>query len=194
MVKLLGAMSWVAVLAAISAFGQSINSGTVTGQVTDPSGAFIAGAKVRLTNPVTGYEQMAVTDTNGGFRFNSVPVNNYRLEVSASGFNSVQQNVEVHNSVPVAANIALNIATEASSVTVQATAAAVETDTAAHQDVDSSAFAKLPLMSPGAGMSDAITYSTGAVAADANGFFHPLGDHAQTACVIDGQPVSDQQS
>ncbi len=77
---------------------------------------------------------------------------------------------------------------------MQATAAAVETDTAAHQDVDSSAFSKLPVFSPGAGLSDAITYSTGAVAADANGFFHPLGDHAQTTFVIDGQPVSDQQS
>ena len=43
-------------------------------------------------------------------------------------------------------------------------------------------------------MSQAITYSTGAVAADANGFFHPLGDHAQTSFVIDGQPISDQQS
>jgi hypothetical protein len=77
---------------------------------------------------------------------------------------------------------------------VQATAASVETDTAAHQDVDQSVFSKLPVMSPGAGMSDAITYSTGAVAADANGFFHPLGDHAQTTFIIDGQPVSDQQS
>ena len=194
MVKLLRAITWMAVLSAGSAFGQSINSGTVSGQVTDPSGAFIAGAKVRLTNAVTGFEQMAVTDTNGGYRFNSVPVNNYRLEVSQPGFNSVQQNVEVRNSVPVVANVALSIATEASTVTVQATAAAVETDTAAHQDVDSSALSKLPVFSPGAGLSDAITYSTGAVAADANGFFHPLGDHAQTTFVIDGQPVSDQQS
>ena len=32
------------------------------------------------------------------------------------------------------------------------------------------------------------------MAADANGFFHPLGDHAQTSYVIDGQPISDQQS
>ena len=39
-----------------------------------------------------------------------------------------------------------------------------------------------------------MTYSTGAVAADANGFFHPLGDHAQVSYVIDGQPISDQQS
>jgi hypothetical protein len=194
MVRLLGVITLLAALSAWAAFGQSINSGTVSGQVTDPSGALIAGAKVRLTNAVTGFEQMAVTDTSGNFRFNSVPVNNYRLEVSAAGFNAVQQNVDVRNSVPVMANVALNIATESSTVTVQATAAAVETDTASHQDVDSSAFSKLPVFSPGAGLSDAITYSTGAVAADANGFFHPLGDHAQTTFVIDGQPVSDQQS
>ena len=194
MVRLLWVISLIAALLAGSAIGQSINSGTLSGQVTDPSGALIAGAKVRLANAVTGFEQTSVTDTSGNFRFNSVPVNNYTLEVTAAGFNAVQQNVEVRNSVPVVANIALSIASEATTVTVQASAAAVETDTAAHQDVDSSAFSKLPVFSPGVGLSDAITYSTGAVAADANGFFHPLGDHAQTTFVIDGQPVSDQQS
>ena len=143
-VRLLRVITLMAALSAGATFGQSINSGTVSGQVTDPSGALIAGAKVRLTNAVTGFEQMAVTDTSGSFRFNSVPVNNYRLEVSAAGFNAVQQNVDVRNSVPVVTNIALNIASEASTVTVQATAAAVETDTTSHQDVDSSAFSKLP--------------------------------------------------
>jgi len=194
MVKLLRGISLLAVLSAGCALAQSINSGTVSGQVSDPSGAFIAGAKVRITHPVTGFEQMAVTDSSGGFRFTNVPVNNYRLEVSESGFNTAQQNVDVRNSVPVVANVTLSIASEASTVTVQATAATVETDTAAHQDVDESVFSKLPVLSPGAGLSDAITMSTGAVAADANGFFHPLGDHAQTTFVIDGQPVSDQQS
>ncbi len=194
MVRLLRVVSLMAALSAGAAFGQSINSGTVSGQVTDPSGALIAGAKVQLTNAVTGFEQTAVTDTSGNFRFNSVPVNNYRLEISTAGFNAVQQTVDVRNSVPVVTNVTLNIAAETSTVTVQASAAAVETDTTSHQDVDSSAFSKLPAFSPGAGLSDAITYSTGAVAADANGFFHPLGDHAQTTFVIDGQPVSDQQS
>src|SRR5665213_1771582 len=140
MVRLLWVISLIAALLAGSAIGQSINSGTLSGQVTDPSGALIAGAKVRLANAVTGFEQTSVTDTSGNFRFNSVPVNNYTLEVTAAGFNAVQQNVEVRNSVPVVANIALSIASEASTVTVQASAAAVETDTAAHQDVDSSAF------------------------------------------------------
>jgi hypothetical protein len=53
---------------------------------------------------------------------------------------------------------------------------------------------KLPAFDPGAGLSQAIVYSTGGVAADGNGFFHPLGDHAQVTFVIDGQPISDQQS
>src|SRR6266700_8182433 len=37
-------------------------------------------------------------------------------------------------------------------------------------------------------------YSTGGVVADGNGLFHPVGDHSQTSFVIDGQPISDQQS
>src|SRR6185295_2754367 len=50
------------------------------------------------------------------------------------------------------------------------------------------------ISSPGSGLSDAVMFSSGAVAADSNGFFHPLGDHAQTSFSIDGQPVGDQQS
>src|SRR5207237_6404615 len=40
----------------------------------------------------------------------------------------------------------------------------------------------------------AIIYTTPGVAADSNGFFHPLGDHAQVSYVIDGQPISDQRN
>lgn len=46
---------WLAVAGAGSAFSQSINSGTLTGVVTDPSGAVIVGASVNLKNAVTGY-------------------------------------------------------------------------------------------------------------------------------------------
>src|SRR6202043_260649 len=64
----------------------------------------------------------------------------------------------------------------------------------AHNDVDISSLSKLPVSSPGSGVSDAVILSSGAVASDSNGFFHPLGDHAQTSFSIDGQPISDQQS
>ena len=64
----------------------------------------------------------------------------------------------------------------------------------AHNDVDISSLSKLSVSSPGAGVSDAVVLSSGAVAADSNGFFHPLGDHAQTSFSVDGQPIGDQQS
>src|SRR5205814_1931267 len=64
----------------------------------------------------------------------------------------------------------------------------------AHVDVDLSTLNKLPVLSPGSGLSDAIILSSPGVVADSNGFFHPLGDHAQTSFSIDGQPISDQQS
>jgi TonB-dependent Receptor Plug Domain len=72
--------------------------------------------------------------------------------------------------------------------------ALIDTDPSAHTDTSSSALSKLPLFDPASGLSSLINNSTGGTAADANGFFHPLGDHAQVSFVIDGQPISDQQS
>ena len=175
-------------------FSQSIGSGTVTGTVTDPSGAIIGDAGVQLRNSVTGYEQSTKTDNTGAFRFNNVPHNPYRLTVKAEGFTATSQDVDIHGSLPIAVNITLKVAAAVTTVDVQAAGAAVESDPSAHQDVDRSSFMKLPSFNPGSGLTEAITQSTGAVAADANGFFHPLGDHAQVSFVIDGQPISDQQS
>ena len=176
-------------------FGQSINSGTLTGIVTDPSGASPAGApKVELRNAVTGYQHAVNTAADGTFRFNSVQSNTYQLTVSAAGFAAASQQVEIHGSVPVNVNLTLQLAAENTTVNVEASGATVETDPSAHEDVDRSSFLKLPTFDAGGQLSQAITYSTGGVAADANGFFHPLGDHAQVSFVIDGQPISDQQS
>jgi hypothetical protein len=185
-------VSWAVCAAAV--WGQSIGSGTVVGTVTDPSGALVVGAQVRMANAVTGYQQTATTDTSGAFRFNNVPLNEYTLTVNAEGFAAATQHVDVRNSLSVTANVSLKVASEATSVTVEASGAQVETDTSTHQDVDRSTFLKLPTFDPGGALNQAITYSTGAVAADANGFFHPVGDHAQVSYIIDGQPITDQQS
>jgi hypothetical protein len=183
-----------AFIAASRAPAQSINSGTVTGTVLDQSGAVIKAAKVVLRNPVTGYEQSTVTDDAGSYRFTNIPLNNYRVTAAAASFGGATLDVDVRSSLPVAANFTLKVGETSTSVTVEASGAQVETDPSAHQDVDRSSFLKLPTFDPGGGLNQAITYSTGAVAADANGFFHPLGDHGQTTVVLDGQPISDQQS
>jgi hypothetical protein len=169
-------------------------AGTVTGTVADPSAASIAGAKVSLDNALSGYHVVVQTDATGAFRFVNVPPNTYMLQVAAAGFAPTSQSLIVRSSVPVNAPVVLQVAAENQSVEVSATATQVETDPSAHTDVDRSEMDKLPTMSPGSGLSDAITYSSGAVAADANGSFHPSGDHAQVSYVIDGQVISDQQS
>ncbi|MGD0002531.1 MAG: carboxypeptidase-like regulatory domain-containing protein, partial [Bryobacteraceae bacterium] len=176
------------------ASGQSIHSGTVTGTVTDPSHAVIPGARVELKNAVTGYAQTTVTDTAGGYRFNNVPQNAYVVTATVEGFATMSQTVDVRSAVPVDVLLTLSVAGSSTAVQVNADANLIESDPTAHQDVDRSALLRLPSVDPAAGLSQAITYSTGAVAADANGFFHPLGDHAQVSFVIDGQPISDQQS
>ena len=55
-------------------------------------------------------------------------------------------------------------------------------------------FDKLPLESASSSVSSLVTLSTPGVAADSNGLFHGLGDHASNSFSVDGQPITDQQS
>lgn len=177
-------------------FAQSLgNAGTIQGTVVDPSGAAVAGADVSVHNPITGYSQTVKSASDGSFKLQNIPPNQYHLDVKASGFSDVSQEVSIRNSLPVEVKAALTLADVSTTVTVEAVAPnVVEIDPSAHVDVDRTQFTKIPEFNPGAGLSEAITFSTGGVAADANGFFHPLGDHAQASFMIDGQPITDQQS
>jgi hypothetical protein len=173
------------------AYGQG---GTVQGTVLDPSGAIIPKAAVTIRNALTGYQQSATTDEHGAFVFANVPPNPYRLEVSFPGFETYQQDVDVRTSVPIDLKISMKVAGLSITVNVQAAADVLENVPSAHSDLSKEAFLKLPTLSPSSGLSDAIILATPGVVADSNGFFHPLGDHAQTSFSIDGQPISDQQS
>lgn len=184
----------VALMCVCAALAQSIGAGTVAGKVADPSGAVIVGAVVNLENPLTNYRQSVRTDEAGTYRFNNVPLNSYRVTVTAKGFAKSEQEVAVRSTVPITQDVALMIAgPETTTVDVQATSNTIlDLNPAAHSDVDQSILNTLP--TTGSGLADAITLSTPGVVADSNGFFHPQGDHAQTSYVVDGQPISDQQS
>jgi len=182
--------------ASLPLFAQSLgNAGTIQGTVKDPTGAVVPQATVRIHNPVSGYQQSVTTDASGNFRLTNVPPNPYHLGVSAPGFTTYNADVAVRNAVPITLDVSLAIAGKETVVNVEVGAAdLVEVDPSAHVDTDRNLISKIPAFDPGGGLSQAITMSTGGVAADGNGFFHPLGDHAQTTFVIDGQPISDQQS
>jgi len=170
------------------------NSGTIRGTVQDPSGALIANATVEIENPVSHYTQSVKTDSQGAFQLPNLPFNNYHLTVSEAGFDSAVQDVDVHSSVPAVLKISLKIGATTTTVDVVSSGDLVATDSTAHTDVDRSLFEKLPLEGGTSSMSAMVTNTTPGVAADSNGLFHGLGDHASNSFSLDGQPITDQQS
>jgi hypothetical protein len=170
------------------------SSGTIQGTVKDPSGAVVAGAHVELSDPVSGLHRETASGSTGDFRFVNVPFNPYHLAVKSGKFAPYSQDVEVRSQVPVLLEIKLNI--EASTtVTVESGGAdLIEADSTFHTDVDRGLFDKIPLESASSSVSSLVTLATPGIAADSNGLFHGIGDHAENSFSVDGQPITDQQS
>jgi hypothetical protein len=172
--------------------GQSISSGTVSGTVADQSGAVIPGVTVEIRNDITRYQQLSTTDVNGLFRFTNVPFNGYLLTATLSGFKTATQNLAIRSTVPQDVKLTMSVGGLSESVTVEGGAGVVENIPTAHSDVDTTMLMTLASTMSGSGLSEAIIKLTPGVVNDSNGFFHPLGDHAETSFQIDGQPVNDQ--
>ena len=169
------------------------NAGTVVGTVTDATGAVVSDATVSIENPVSGYNWVTTSDSEGHYRFTNLPLNPYHVTVTVKGFAAQSQDVDVRSFVPVAMKIGLAVG--AASTVVNVTGSdLVENDSTFHTDVDRGLFDKLPLESQSSSLSSLVTLSSPGVAADSNGLFHGLGDHASNSFSIDGQPITDQQS
>ena len=180
---------------AIPAHAQLGNSGSIDGVVKDASGGVLAGAKVEVSNPVSGFRRETSTGGDGSFHFTNVPFNPYHLVVSAAQFESYTQDVDVRSTVPTTLEISLKVGTESTSITVEANGAdLIENDSTPHTDIDRGLFEKLPLESPSSSVSSLVTLGSPGVVADSNGLFHGLGDHAENSFSVDGQPITDQQS
>src|ERR1700723_2301719 len=162
--------------------------------VTDPTGAVVVGATLTINNPVSQYSRTAVTDKAGQYQFTNVPFNPYHLTISATGFASLAQDVNLRSTVPLTLAIALKVGEASSTVTVEGGEDLLENDPTFHTDVDRDLFTKVPLESQSSSLSSLVTLSSPGVAADSNGLFHGLGDHASNSFSIDGQPITDQQS
>jgi hypothetical protein len=174
---------------------QTGNSANISGTVLDSSGAVVANATVTIHNPVSGLERTTLTDATGGFSFSNVPYNPYHLSITAKGFDVFSEDVDVRSSVPVALKINLKVAGTTVKVDVEATGGdLLEKDPQFHSDVDRNLFDKVPLESQSSSLSSLITLTTPGVAADSNGLFHGMGDHAENSFSLDGQPITDQQS
>jgi hypothetical protein len=189
------AVMGVLLLAVPTILSAQNNSGMIQGTVTDPSKAAVAGAKVRIENPVSHHVDEVQTDTNGHFQIPNIPLNPYHITVTVPGFANFSQDVDVRSTVPVTLDINLMVGAATTNITVSESAIElVEQDSTAHTDVDRGLFDRLPLESPTSSLSSLITLSAPGVVADSNGLFHGLGDHAENSFAVDGQPITDQQS
>ncbi|MGB7072714.1 MAG: TonB-dependent receptor, partial [Candidatus Sulfotelmatobacter sp.] len=170
------------------------SSGSINGTVLDPDGAVVPNATVEIQDPVSHFDQSTTTDKSGSFNLPNIPFNPYHMTVKAEGFASTARDVEVRSVVPVIANITLQVLGSTTSVTVTDAGDLVENDSTFHSDIDRNSFEKIPLESSTSGVSALVTQSTPGIAADSNGLFHGLGDHAENSFSVDGQPITDQQS
>ncbi len=188
-----GLVLWCSFTVLIYAQGTS-NAGAVRGSVVDPSGAAVANATVQIQNPVSQYSRSVQSDDHGNFEFDNVPYNNYHATAAAAGFQTAEQDINVRSSVPMDLKMNLQVGTAKTEVTVTDAQDLVENDPVNHTDVDRALFEKLPLESPTSSLSSLVTLASPGVAADSNGLFHGMGDHASNSFSIDGQPITDQQS
>jgi hypothetical protein len=170
-------------------------AGTIQGTVKDPSGGVMQAVEVKITNPVSGFARTTTTDAMGRYVFSNLAQNPYHVAVSAQGFQTRERDVDVRSGVPITLDLGLELAAATSTVQVVGHAEdLIERDPTAHTDIDQSLIDKLPIESSSGGLNQVVMMASPGVVADSNGFFHPVGDHAQTQFSIDNQPITDQQS
>src|SRR5262245_4439699 len=120
---------------------------SLSGAVTDPSGAAIPNAHVQLINVETGFERAVAAQEDGSYRFTQIPVGLYRVEASASGFSLYKQSgIHLNVNTATTLDIRLAIAAVGESVSVIADAAMVNTQSGAlSQVVQGQYIQELPL-------------------------------------------------
>ncbi len=173
---------------------QGAPGNAITGLVTDPSGAALAGARVMASRVSGNVSRTATTDAAGRFSFPEIAPGRYVLHVEAAGFKAAEAIAETGPRNSVTFTIVLSVQSTSETVTVEGTGTDVETAARAHVDISPSLTNALPDAPVNGGFSRVLTLGTPGVAAESNGGFHPLGEHAEVSFSVDGQPISDQQS
>ena len=114
-------------LACVGLYAQA-NSG-LTGIVTDQTGAVVPGAQITLTDPATGFTSNTVSGATGLYVINGLNPAAYNLKVTAKGFQSfAQTGIVVNVSATVRTDVKLTVGAESQTVTVEADALQVQTD------------------------------------------------------------------
>jgi Carboxypeptidase regulatory-like domain len=114
----------------LKAFGQQ-DEGTITGIVSDSTGAVIANATVALIQGETGFTTTQTSDSKGVFTASPLKIGVYRMKVSAAGFETVEQRgLVLHAQERLNVNVTLKIGSASETVVVNTAAVEMQTQEA----------------------------------------------------------------
>lgn len=181
------------IILAASAAAQ-IYTGSLTGVVTDPSGAVVPNAGVTATDTAKGIAYRATTDASGRYLIRTLPPSTYTVGVQAAGFNEqTQSGIVLTVNQNASLDFALAISGSAQSVDVQASATRLATeDAVTGQELNRTFINDLPLLGRAvfdlAGLAPGITQPSGGftIAYHATNFISDGSRTAQTDVLIDG--------
>src|ERR1700722_6387963 len=103
---------------------------TITGTVSDPTGAVVPNAAITLTKIATGHERTGTSNNNCIYTFNNVGVGRFNLEATAPGFEKFSTtDISVNTAQTLKEDVTLTVGNAAQTVTVQANALQVQSAT-----------------------------------------------------------------
>ena len=128
---------FVLVAMATMSFGQaiSVNGGSIQGTVTDPSGAVVSGASIRVTSVDQGSVKSVKADSAGIYAVGPLNPGSYSVSISAPGFENLLVNTVVRTGTVTNGNFKLTLGKSSETVEVNAGALQVNTDQAGVSDV-----------------------------------------------------------
>ncbi len=179
----------------------TVGTGSVTGTVNDPTGAVVGGAVVTVTNTATNAVIKLTSNSSGAYTSGALTPGQYKVQVSAKGFSSVSQvlNVMVGNTATF--NATLQVGQESQVIEVQAGGVEVNTEQATVQGVLTKAqienlpvngrnFLDLAQLEPGVQIQDGTNFDPTKVGYSSISFGGRFGRSARIQ--VDGVDVSDE--
>jgi hypothetical protein len=169
------------------------NTGELRLKVADASGVGVK-ATVRLQNEASQYDNTLETDDSGQLDAKRLPFGNYQVQVQRPGFAPYSQTVAVRSQLPTDVNIALQVASINTRVTVAANNTLIDPDQAGSVNQIGSSTIENRLSSlPGRSIQDLVNSQPGWLY-EGNAVLHPRGSEYQTQFVVDGIPLTDNRS
>ena len=122
-------------------------TGSISGTVTDPSGAVMPGVTVTVTSTSTNVQSRTVTDAKGFYSFPALNVDFYNVTVNQAGFrNFLESGVRINANSAILIDIKLEVGQVTNTITVQSDTLQVETQSTQMGDViESSTITSVPL-------------------------------------------------